>query len=174
MLSWHQTRNGLAVMGLGCQDLLALPMTAFFASRQCPGCAIRAAMDWALQQARAKNAVISGFHSSLEQSVLTVLIEARSPVVAVLARPVECARLPPEWTEPLAQGLMAVVSVATAAARLTGEVATARNNFVAQLASQIVVSHASPGGALEGLCLEWRAQGQQVILLSSEVLPNCC
>jgi hypothetical protein len=129
MLSWHQTRNGLAVMGLGCQDLLALPMTAFFASRQCPGCAIRAAMDWALQQARSKNAVISGFHSPLEQSVLTVLIEARSPVVAVLARPVECARLPPEWTEPLAQGLMAVVSVATAATRLTGEVATARNNL---------------------------------------------
>ena len=174
MLIWHQTRNGLTVTGLGCQDLLALPMMGFFASRQCPGSAIRAAMDWALQQARSKNAVISGFHSPLEQSVLAVLIEARSPVVAVLARPVECARLPPEWIEPLTQGLMAVVSVTTAVMRLTGAVATARNNFVAQLVSQIVVSHTSPGGALEGQCLQWRGQGRQVILLPSEVLPNCC
>lgn len=167
MLNWHQTRSGLAVTGLGCQGLLALPMTAFFASRQCPGGAIRASMDWALQQAQAKNVVISGFHSPLEQSVLTVLIEAHNPVVAVLARPVECARLPPEWAEPLAQGHMAVVSAVTAATRLTGEVAAARNNFVAQLTTQIVVAHASPGGALEGLCAQWQAQGLRVIRLPS-------
>lgn len=70
MLIWHQTRNDLAGTGLGNQALLALPMTAFFASRQCPGTAIRAAMDWALQQAQSKAVVISGFHSPLEQSVL--------------------------------------------------------------------------------------------------------
>ncbi len=167
MLNWHQTRNGLAVTGLGCQDLLALPMTAFFASRQCPGRAIRAAMDWALQQALAKNVVISGFHSPLEQSVLTVLIGAHCPVVVMLARPVERARLPLEWAESLAQGHMAVVSAATAATRLTGEVATARNNFVAQLTTQIVVAHASPGGVLESLCAQWQAQGWKVIRLAS-------
>lgn len=167
MLTWQQTLNGMAVTGLGCQDLLALPMTAFFASRQCPGTAIRAAMDWALQQARAKNVVISGFHSPPEQSVLTVLIEARSPLVAVVARPLEGARLPHEWTESLAQEHMAVVSAATAAVRLTGVLAAARNNLVAQLASQIVVAHASPGGALECSCAQWQAQGREVIRLPS-------
>lgn len=169
MLSWHHSRNGLAVTGMGCRDLLALPMTAFFASRQCPGSGIRVAMDWALQQARAKNVVISGFHSPLEQSVLTVLIEAQSPVVAVLARPVEGAKLPSEWAELLAQGHMAVVSAATAATRITGELATARNNLVAQLATQIVVAHASPGGELERLCARWRAQGRQVLAASCVV-----
>lgn len=165
MLTWHQTHNGLVVTGLGRQALLAVPMTAFFASRQCPGAAIRAAMDWVLQQARAKAVVVSGFHSPLEQSILKVLIEARCPVVAVLARPVDGAKLPPEWTEPVTQGHMAVVSATTVATRLTSEVAIARNNFAAQFATRIVVAHASPGGALEILCEEWQAQDRQVTRL---------
>ena len=133
-------------------------MTAFFASRQCPGVAIRAAMDWVLQQAKAKAVVVSGFHSPLEQSVLKVLIQARSPVVAVLARPVGGAKLPPEWIEPLNQGLMAVVSANLTTTRLTDEVAMARNTLVAQLATTIVVAHASPGGRLASLVAQWRLE----------------
>lgn len=165
MLSWTQARNGLAVTGLGQQDLLALPMTAFFASRQCPGTAIRVAMDWALQQARAKSVVISGFHSPLEQSVLTVLLQARSPAVAVLARPVDGAKLPTEWAEPLAQGHLTVVSSATKLARLTQDAATARNDHVAQLADDIVVAYASPSGTLADLCAQWQSQGRQLVRL---------
>ena len=82
MLTWHQIRNGIAVTGLGHQALLDVPMTAFFASRQCPGTAIRAATEWALQQAKTRQVVISGFHSPLEQSVLQLLLVARSPAVA--------------------------------------------------------------------------------------------
>ena len=163
---WQKTHAKHRLTGTGSADLLDLPMTAFFASRQCPGTAIRAAMDWALQQARAKAVVVSGFHSPLEQSVLKVLIQARSPVVVVVARPIEGAKLPPDWTEPLAQGHVAAVSVATHATRLTEEAATARNMAVAELASHIVVAHASPGGALEDLCAKWRANGRGVIDLS--------
>lgn len=67
--------------GLGAPQLLDQPLTAFFASRQCPGAAIRAAMDWALAPASARRAVVGGFHSPLEQSVLRLLLEAHSPVV---------------------------------------------------------------------------------------------
>lgn len=159
-MPWIRHRCGLPLVGRGASGLLDKPLTAFFASRQCPGAAIRAAMNWALQQARAKSVVISGFHSPLEQSVLKVLIEARSPVVAVLARPVEGAKLLPEWAEPLVQGHLAVVSVATTATRLTGEVATERNHLVAQLATNIVVAHASSGGALASLLAQWQLAGQ--------------
>lgn len=165
MAGWIQTRHGLSVAGLGAQELLALPMSAFFASCQCPGSAIRAAMDWTLQQARAKRVVVSGFHSPLEQSVLKVLIQARSPVVAVLARPVNGAKLPSEWAEPVAQGRMAVVSVASTAARLTSELAMARNQLVAQLATDIVVAHASPGGALAGLLAQWQVDKHGLVTL---------
>ena len=146
MQTWQKAHAKHSLTGTGNADLLDLPMTAFFASRQCPGTAIRAAMDWALQQARLKAVVISGFHSPLEQSVLKVLIQARSPVVAVLARPVSGAKLPPEWVEPINQGLMAVVSANLTTTRLTSEVAMARNNLVAQLATAIVAAYASPGG----------------------------
>lgn len=140
-------------------------LTAFFASRQCPGAAIRAAMDWALQQVQSRQVVIGGFHSPLEQSVLTVLLQARSPVVAVLARPVGGAKLPPAWAEPLAQGRMAVVSSVDAVTRLTTEAATLRNVQVAQLATSIVVAHASPGGSLAGLVARWQQEERRVVVL---------
>jgi predicted Rossmann fold nucleotide-binding protein DprA/Smf involved in DNA uptake len=168
MLSWHRTHQGTALAGLGDQALLTRPMTAFFASRQCPGAAIRAAMDWALQQAKTRQVVIGGFHSPLEQSVLTVLLQARSSVVVVLARPVDSATLPPAWGEALAQGRMAVVSSATAAMRLTHEAAALRNAQVAQLATSIVVAHASPGGSLANLVAQWRREERQIAVLSDE------
>ena len=115
-------------------------------------------MDWALQQARSKAVVIGGFHSPLEQSVLKVLIQARSPVVVVLARPVRGANLSPEWVDPLSQGFMAVVSTSAITTRLTDEVAIARNSLVAQLATTIVVAHAGPGGGLAGLVAQWRLE----------------
>lgn len=156
MQIWQKTHAKHTLTGTGNPDLLDLPMTAFFASRQCPGTAIRAAMDWALQQAKAKTVVISGFHSPLEQSVLKVLIQARSPAVVVLARPVESAKLRPDWAAPLNQGFMAVVSASVATTRLTDEVAAARNSLVAQLATVIVVAHASPDGGLTGSITQWQ------------------
>lgn len=100
-----------------------------------------------------------------EQSVLTVLLQARCPVVAVLARPVAGARLPPDWADPLAQGRMAVVSAAIRAGRLTEELAAERSQWVAQLARQIVVAHASPGGRLSALRGRWCVEGRPVIAL---------
>ena len=164
MQTWQKAHAKHSLTGTGKADLLDLPMTAFFASRQCPGTAIRAAMDWALQQARAKTVVVSGFHSPLEQSVLKVLIQARSPVVAVLARPVSGAKLPPEWVEPLNQGLMAVVSANLTTNRLTSEVAMARNNLVAQLATTIVAAYASFSGGLAGLMVQWQLERPQAVL----------
>ena len=76
--------------------------------------------------------------------------------------------MPAEWAEPLAQRHMAVVSAAPATTRLTVAQAKVRNNLVAQLATQIVVAHASPGGALEGLCAQWLARGEQVNQLSGK------
>lgn len=153
--------------GCGQRGLLDLELTALFASRQCPGTAIRLAMDWALQQASAKQAVISGFHSPLEQSVLKVLMAAGSPAVVVLARPVQGAKLQPEWIAALASGHMAVVSGVVAAGRLTQQLAAERNALVAQLAQSIVLAHASPAGSLAAQAERWRQDGRKVCVLAS-------
>lgn len=41
--------------------MMGMELTAFFPSRQCPGAAIRAALDWAVEQARNGRPVIGGF-----------------------------------------------------------------------------------------------------------------
>jgi predicted Rossmann fold nucleotide-binding protein DprA/Smf involved in DNA uptake len=152
---WACERAQRRWTGLGAQQLLDQSLTAFFASRQCPGTAIRAAMDWALDQARARQGVISGFHSPLEQSVLHLLLQARSPVVAVLARPVDGARLNPDWKTAIAEGRMAVVSASTETKRLTSEQALQRNELAARLAGRIVIACASTGGSLARQSKAW-------------------
>lgn len=112
-------------------------------------------MEWVLQQAKAKQAVISGFHSPLEQSVLHVLLQARSPVVMVLARPVACAKLRPDWLSAIVGGHMAVVSTCTTTRRLTGKLAVQRNEVVAKLATRIVIGYASPIGSLMDQSRSW-------------------
>lgn len=151
---------------MGAPQLLDQPLTALFASRQCPGSAIRAAMDWALEQASARRAVAGGFHSPLEQSVLHLLLEARSPVVAVLARPVADARLKPEWETAIARGSMAVVSCSTQAKRLTSEEALERNELAARLAERIVIAHASKGGSLARQAESWASRGLSIVNLA--------
>ena len=156
---WRAERNGVAVAGLGAAGLLQGPLTAFFASRQCPGTAVRAATDWALQQARERCAVIGGFHSPLEQSVLRLLMEAGSSIVVVLARPVGGASLDSAWHGAIDAGRMAVVSRSVRTQRLTEQAANDRNDIAARLADRIVVGHASPEGTLARQCARWLADG---------------
>lgn len=153
--------------GVGGQALMSASLTAFFASRQCPGFAIRAAIDWAIEQARARQTIISSFHSPLEQSVLEVLLQARSPVVAVLARPVTGAKLSADWKAAILEGRMAVVSDCSVKKRLTSEQAMQRNELTAQLADAIFIAHASAGGVLARQSSSWVCRGLQVVNLSS-------
>ena len=137
-------------------------MTAFFASRQCPGRAIRAATGWALQQARDHRTVVGGFHSPLEQSVLRLLLESNGTAVVVLARSVAAATLASAWRAALSAERMAVVSLSTSAQRLTEQGAEARNDLAARLADRIAIAHTSPGGRLSQQCDRWRAAGMDV------------
>lgn len=157
-----QSSTHASLTGCGARALLDLDPVAFFASRQCPGVAIRMSMNWALQQTQTSRPVISGFHSPLEQSVLKILIAAGSPVIAVLARPVAGARLPSKWAELATKGRMAVVSNVVTASRLTGQLAIQRNVLAAQLAKTIVVAHASPGGSLAMQITAWQREGRTI------------
>lgn len=122
-------------------------------------------MDWALNQVSTRQVVVSGFHSPLEQSVLRLLLEARSPVVAVLARPVADARLKPDWEAAIAKGCMTVVSDSMQAKRLTSEEAHQRNKLAVQLAEHIVIAYASTGGSLAGQAETWTSRGLPVLKL---------
>lgn len=165
---WDIEHKGVALQGVGEQALLKAPLTAFFASRQCPGSAIRAAMDWAIGQAHAQQTIIGGFHSPLEQSVLKVLLQARSPMVVVLARPVAEAKLTNDWKAAILDGHMALVSACSNTKRLTSEQAMQRNELTAQLADAIFIAHASAGGVLAGQSSLWMSRGLRVMSLNPD------
>jgi len=152
--------------GVGSATLLTQPLTAFFASRQCSGVAIRTAMDWAIRQARSKSPIISGFHSPLEQSVLEVLLTAGAPCVMAIARKLEQAHLPPAWLQAVQNGTAAVISMDDTTRQLSAEIASHRNEWVAKHAARIVIAHASPGGSLRQQLLQWESGGRIVEYLS--------
>ena len=151
--------------GIGNAELLTEPLTAFFASRQCPGVAIRTAMDWAVEQARSKNPVISGFHSPLEQSVLEVMLTAGAPCVIVIARKFDQAHMPSGWLRAAVAGNVAVVGMDGTTRQLSAEMAERRNEWVARHAARIVIAHASVGGSLRRQAEKWERDGRSVIHL---------
>lgn len=162
---WRGEVNDSAISTKGNRRLLEPARTAFFASRRCPGTAIRAAMDWALAQVGERQTVISGFHSPLERSVLQLLLEAHSPAIVVLARSVESARLPREWRDAVGRGDLLALSADGTVRRLDEQRAQDRNELVAHLAERIVVAHAESGGTLEAKVAGWRAEGKSVLTL---------
>ena|SRR3989338_2349574 len=154
------------IVGVGNMALLEQPLTAFFASRRCSGRAIRAAMDWAVEQVRAKTPLIGGFHSPLEQSVLEVVLSAHAPVVIVIARQLHAASLPVAWREAAQAGTAAVVSIEETQQRLTAEQAMRRNHWIARQAAHIVVAEASPNGSLASCLAQWISEDRRVNCLS--------
>lgn len=152
--------------GVGNMALLEQPLTAFFASRHCSGQAIRAAMDWAVMQARAKTPLIGGFHSPLEKSVLEVMLAADTPVVIVVARDLEHARFPPSWRRAMQLGTAAVISMDGTSKRLTGEQAALRNDWAAKRAAHIVVAFARAEGNLARQAQWWQQAGYPLRFLA--------
>lgn len=166
LLSFWQ-KDGMA--GVGNMALLEQPLTAFFASRRCSGRAIRAAMDWAVEQARARTPLIGGFHSPLEQSVLEVMLAAHAPVVMVIARKLEEASLPAAWCEAVQAGTIAVVSMEESRQRLTAELAMRRNHWIARHAASVVVAEVSPDGSLASCLAQWKSERMRVGVLLNEI-----
>ena len=141
---WLIELKAVSLSGLGAADLLKGPMTAFFASRQCPGSGIRAAIAWALQQARDRCTVVGGFYCPLAQSKLRLLLEGKGTAVVVLARSAAAATLPSTWHAALGTDRMAVVSRSSSAQGLTEQGADDRNNFAARLADRTARSRLTP------------------------------
>ncbi len=144
---------------LGNLGLLALPKTALFCSARCPGNVILPTYDQAAMWRDAGRCVISGFHSPVERECLQILLRGSQPIIICPARALP-QRLPPDWKKPLAAGRLLILSVfAATASRITAELAARRNEFVAALADDVFIAHATAGGNLETLARRLTAWG---------------
>jgi len=136
---------------LGNTDLLKLPKTAFLCSRKVPASVVLKCYDWAIAQRESGHCVISGFHSQIEKDVLHYLLKGKQPIIVVLARGLK-EKLEPEFEKPLEQGRLLIISpFDKTTKRVTEQTAEIRNKLMTNLADNITVGFASPGGQLEKL-----------------------
>jgi predicted Rossmann fold nucleotide-binding protein DprA/Smf involved in DNA uptake len=136
---------------LGNLGLLTLPKTALFCSARCPGHVILTTYDQAVRWRDTGRCVISGFHSPVEKECLAILLRGSQPIIICPARALP-RRVSPDWEKPLAAGRLLVLSAFAATAnRVTAELAAHRNEFVAALADEVFIAHATAGGQLDSL-----------------------
>ena len=142
---------------------------AIFCSRKCPGGLILQTYDVARALRDAGVTVISGFHSSMEEECLTLLLRGSQSIIICPARGIERMRVPREWREPLAEGRLLILSPFDGRhRRTTATRARRRNRFAAALADSVLVAHAESGGATEALCREVLAWGKPLLALDDE------
>lgn len=125
--------------------LLELRLIGLFCSIRCPGGAILRAFDWVNTVPMTGVAVLSGFHSPIEQECLSLLLRRGIPVVICPAREITQYRYPELWDAALAAGQLLMLSLCASEKRATVALAEKRNVFVAALADSLVVIHAPEG-----------------------------
>ena len=147
---------------LGNTELLKLPKTAFLCSRQVPAGVVLKCYDWAIAQREAGRCIISGFHSQLEKDVMHYLLKGKQPIILVLARGLK-KRLEPELKDAINEKrLLIVTPFEEKVKRVTTETANLRNRLMAELADEIFVAYALPGGNIEKLITDISFKGKTI------------
>ncbi len=150
---------------LGDAAILSGPKVALFCSVRCPGKLILDTYDLARRFRVEGVPVVGGFHSPMEQECLRILLRGTHPVVWCLARGLfkRVPSSPVDCRDSVAEGRLLIVSPFPATVRrTTAATAMARNRFLADLAAEVVVAHASPGSKVEALALGLLASGRRV------------
>lgn len=146
---------------------------AFFCSQSCPGDIILKAQDWANARRPSSAPVISGFHTSIERDVLRILLRGNAPVIHVLARSLEGARLTAALRRAEEEGHAQIISpFAEPVRQTTARTAEQRNRHILTLCESVMIAHASPGGKTEALAHEAKALGLPIWTLPSASNSN--
>ena len=137
----------------GNPDLLTNRLIGFFCSQSSPGDAILNTYDLALALRDTNLTFIGGFQSPMEKEFLTFVLRGTAPVIICPARGITRMRLPAAWRPPLETNRLLLLSCfPDNIHRPTHQTATNRNALVADLATSLLVPHATPGGKVERLC----------------------
>ena len=132
---------------LGNADLLGLPgKVAFLASRGMPSAALLRCYAWAERVRDGERCIIGGFQSPLEQDVLQFLLRGKVPIVYVLARTLW--KRPPERLRPALEAGRLLLVAPFPAKRVSIDGAQARNRYILEHCSEVVLGHLTPTGHL--------------------------
>ncbi len=146
---------------VGNAALLQTHKVGLLCSRRCPGTIIVQTLDLALALRNSAATIVGGFQSSMERECLETLLRGKHPVIVCPARGIDGMRLPAAWKSAISENALLVASPFDGKHRRpTAELAGRRNRFVADLADELIIAHASPGGQLERLFRDLVACGK--------------
>jgi len=141
--------NNTATAAIGNASLLAKQKTGLLCSRKCPADKILEAYDhfkaWA---AEPETTIVSSFHSPVEKECLRLLLKGKASIIYCPVRELEHMRIPNEWKPALAADRMLIISPFSEK-RPTARTIDRRNRLVADLADELYIPYATPGGKLE-------------------------
>jgi len=166
--------RGLGIIeALGNFEILKEKKLAFFCSVKCPGQLILKTYDLAQRLKEEGITVISGFHSPIEKECLRIFLRGKQPLIVCPARSLKGMRLRGEYKKPIEEGRLLLLSpFKENQNRNTAETATKRNRFVATLADEIFITHASAHSKTEHFCREILSWSKPVYTLESNTNIN--
>ncbi|MCB9112221.1 MAG: DNA-processing protein DprA [Anaerolineales bacterium] len=148
---------------IGNIELINTAKLAIFSSAKCPASQILRAHDYAKEIRNGEMGIISGFHAPAEKEVLEVLLKGTCPVVVVLGRRLERARIPAAWETEVEKGRMLVISPFKEYQKyVTKEISLKRNDLAARIAGRVLIVHASEGGKLQTQIEAWKSSGIRI------------
>lgn len=135
----------------GNSEILSDEKIGFFCSSKSSGAAILKVFEGANLWRKEQTTIISGFHAPLEREVLAILLKGTGRIIIAPARSLVTMRPPRDWLTALTENRLLIVSPFTNTPRDSRATATKRNQFVVQIADQIVFGYISNGGKVEKL-----------------------
>lgn len=156
------------IFSVGDLGILHQKMFALFCSIKCPGNLILKTYDLARELRDAGITVISGFHSPMEKECFSILLRGKQPFIWCLARRLTVKRLQKEYSKPLSDGRLLMLSpFGEKVRRATKETAHFRNMFVAAMADTVFVVYAAPGGKTEAFCRKVQTRNKPLFMFES-------
>ena len=123
---------------LGNKELLSMWKIGFLASRKIAYPAILPTLDWAVEiSKRTDVAVVSGFHSRLEQDVLKFLLQGKCGIIVVLARGMY-RKLSKIYDAAMKENRLLIISLEKeTVTRVSERTAHKRNKYVEKLVDEL-------------------------------------
>jgi len=136
---------------LGNIGILKERKIGFLCSRKISAVAVLRCYDWAVEQREKERCVVSGFQSDIEKDVLGYLLSGKQPIILVLARGMK-KTFPPDIQAAISAGRLLILSpFPDTLTRASQQTALRRNQYIVDLADNVVVGYATPNGSLSKL-----------------------
>jgi predicted Rossmann fold nucleotide-binding protein DprA/Smf involved in DNA uptake len=147
---------------LGNKELIQRKKIAFLCSQKCPANIVLKSYDWAINQRENNHCIVSGFHSKIEKDVFHFLLKGKQPIILVLARSLK-KHYNPEIEEALSINRLLIISpFKSTVKRITSETAIKRNEYMCEIADEILVAYASPKGKIFPLVKKTKSRGKKI------------